>query len=93
MTLKEFADSDGSSHDGLLRALWLAHRGEWEQAHALAQAEDSRDGAWVHAYLHRAEGDSSNANYWYRRAGRPAHKGELKDEWETIVAELLQRSG
>jgi hypothetical protein len=89
--LREFVESDGQSHQRMLRALWLANRGEWEQAHALAQAEDSRDGAWVHAYLHRVEGETSNASYWYRGASRPVQSGELKAEWETIVMELLQR--
>ena len=91
MTLAEFVDSDSSSHNGALQALWFAGRGDWELAHEIAQADDSREAAWVHAYLHREEGDTSNAAYWYRRAGRPAYTGDLRTEWETIVRELLEQ--
>lgn len=91
MTIAEFAESDGRFHQSALRALWLSGRGEWEQAHEIAQSDENRAGAWVHAYLHRAEGDTDNASYWYRRAGRPAQAGDLRTEWETIVKELLQQ--
>jgi hypothetical protein len=73
----------------LLQALWYDARGDWARAHELAQEVDSRDGAWVHAYLHRKEGDIDNARYWYRRAGRPECAGTLPEEWSTIVAVLL----
>ena len=53
----------------LLQALWHDANGDWGEAHRLAQAQDDREGAWVHAYLHRKEGDRSNAAYWYRRPG------------------------
>jgi hypothetical protein len=89
MTVAAFIDSDGSSLSGALRALWFAGRGDWEQAHEIAQAEDTREGAWVHAYLHRVEGDTSNANYWYRQAGRTPQSGDLRAEWEAIARELL----
>ncbi len=89
MTMTEFVESDGLFQQPALRALWLAGRGEWEQAHEVAQAEDDRDGAWVHAYLHRVEGDAANARYWYRQAGRPPQGGDFNDEWKTIVMELL----
>ena len=92
MTIAEFVASDGKSHTGALLALWLAHQEDWEQAHEVAQSEISRDGAWVHAYLHRVERDTSNAAYWYRQAGRPTQSGDLHTEWETIVTELLQRT-
>ena len=92
MTVEEFAESDGRFDQPALRALWLAGREEWEQAHEIAQSEESREGAWVHAYLHRAEGDTSNAGYWYRRAGRPAQTGDLRAEWEAIVMELLNHA-
>jgi len=75
MTIAEFAENDGLFPQSPLRALWLAGRGEWEQAHEIAQSDENLDGAWVHAYLHRVEGDTSNANYWYRRAGRPNPSG------------------
>lgn len=74
---------------GPLRALWLDARGDWAGAHAAAQASGGREGAWVHAYLHRKEGDEMNAGYWYARAGRPAASGELRAEWEAIARELL----
>lgn len=78
--------------DGLsvpLRALWWSGKGEWERAHELAQSVESADGAWVHAHLHRVEGDLANAGYWYRRAGREACTGSLEAEWRAISAELL----
>lgn len=77
--------------DAALRALWLDAKGDWEGAHAAAQADGSRDGAWVHAYLHRKEGDAMNAGYWYARAGRPAATGDLRTEWEEIARALLLR--
>ncbi len=72
-----------------LQALWHEARGEWDTAHARAQEAEGKDGAWVHAYLHRKEGDEGNAGYWYRRAGRPVAQGGLRAEWEEIVRELL----
>lgn len=72
-----------------LRALWHDAHGDWDTAHTLAQEAVGRDGAWVHAYLHRKEGDEMNAGYWYARAGRPAATGDLRAEWETIVRALL----
>ncbi len=77
-----------------LRALWLAGRGQWDAAHGAVQDDESRDAAWVHACLHREEGDVSNAHYWYARAGRPAAKGEvtaasLAAEREQIAKALL----
>src|SRR5215510_10619022 len=65
----------------LVRALWHDATGDWEGAHRLAQDEQGEDGAWVHAYLHRKEGDHANAGYWYRRAGRPHASGSLEAEW------------
>lgn len=73
----------------LLRALWHDARGRWDRAHSLAQDVETRDGAWVHAYLHRREGDLGNAGYWYRRAGRPVCTADLTDEWADIARALL----
>jgi hypothetical protein len=73
----------------LLAALWHERRGDWQQAHEIAQAIDDAEGAWVHAYLHRREGDRSNAAYWYRRAGQPVASGGLDEEWRVIVSALL----
>ena len=74
-----------------LHALWEDGRGRWDAAHDLLQGHDAGDGAWVHAYLHRKEGDLGNAAYWYRRAGRPVASGTLDDEWEAIARALLAR--
>ena len=74
---------------GTLKALWHLAKGDWHAAHALAQAADDADGAWVHAHLHRVEGDEANAGYWYRRANRPHPKASLQAEWDEIAAALL----
>lgn len=77
--------------DAPLAALWWAKRGDWDKAHRLVMDEASGDAAWVHAYLHRVEGDTGNAAYWYAQARRrPAH-GDLDAEWESIVVALLGR--
>jgi len=72
----------------LAAALWWAAKGDWNRAHAIAQDIDGGDGAWVHAYLHRVEGDLANAGYWYARAGRSAATGALDDEWTEIAGAL-----
>jgi hypothetical protein len=98
MTLDEFKStlSDVAPPAGLspaLRAMWEDARGEWEAAHGIAQnmtGSDETIGAWIHAYLHRKEGDLSNAGYWYRRARKAVAHDPLEDEWTRIVASLLQ---
>jgi hypothetical protein len=75
-----------------LEALWCEAKGDWDQAHRRAQNDGSEDGAWVHAYLHRVEGDSANAAYWYRRAGRPVPKGPQREEWAAIAEALLAKA-
>jgi hypothetical protein len=70
-------------------ALWHDARGDWDAAHRVAQDIEGTDGAWVHAYLHRKEGDLGNAGYWYRRAGRAIASESLDDEWTAIVSALL----
>lgn len=97
MTIEEFratldAGAPPADPPPLLAALWHDARGDWTRAHEIAQDVDDRDGAWVHAYLHRKEGDLGNAGYWYRRAGRPAATDSLESEWERIVESLLERS-
>ena len=72
-----------------LAALWWAARGQWDQAHKLVQDEATANAAWVHAYLHRVEGDLGNAAYWYRQASRPVAKDALEAEWERIVSVLV----
>jgi hypothetical protein len=72
-----------------LTALWWAGKDDWDQAHRIVMDEDGADCAWVHAYLHRLEGDLGNAGYWYRQAGRNVATGELAAEWAAIAAALL----
>jgi hypothetical protein len=74
-----------------LAALWWAAKGDWDAAHKIVMNEDSKAAAWVHAYLHRVEGDLSNAGYWYRRADKPAAKDALDAEWQRIV-DALEKS-
>ena len=76
-----------------LKALWWAGKDRWPKAHEIAQEDEGRQAAWVHAYLHRVEGDGDNAGYWYRRAGRPAAAGPFPAEWEAIARELLGEAG
>jgi hypothetical protein len=97
MLFNEFRRSlDGAGPpDGaplLLTALWWDGKGDWARAHEVAQTVESVDGAWVHAYLHRKEGEAWNADYWYKQAGRPPSPLSLDAEWEEIVKELLARS-
>ncbi len=70
------------------QTLWWDANGDWERAHRCAMADESADGAAVHAYLHRKEGDLSNARYWYNRAGRTPADGSLDAEWDALAAEL-----
>ena len=72
-----------------LQALWQEAKGAWDEAHTLAQADKGPAGAWVHAYLHRVEGDLRNAGYWYRRSGRPESEEALRAEWRAIATALL----
>jgi hypothetical protein len=86
-TLKADAPPAGSSR--VLEALWYAGKNDWAKAHTIAQDIESKDGYWVHAYLHRQEGDLGNANYWYRRAGKAMPSSSLEMEWEEIVTAML----
>lgn len=94
MPLDAFLDSlntgiPPASASPLQRAVWHGLRGEWEAAHRIAQDDDSAEGAWVHGWLHRIEGDLDNAGYWYRRARRPAGEGDPGEEGRAIAAALL----
>ena len=75
-----------------LKALWYDRKEDWDRAHDIAQEDEGGDGDWIHAYLHRKEGDNWNANYWYRRAGKTMPDLSLADEWEAIVSVLLRRT-
>ncbi len=72
-----------------LRALAVEKEGDWDKAHSIVQELNTSEAAWVHAYLHRKEGDISNASYWYSRAGRRKSDLPLDKEWESIAAALL----
>ena len=72
-----------------LLSLWHMGKDDWEQAHIVAQGDKSAEAAWVHAHLHRIEGDLRNAAYWYDRAGKPEATGEISDERAALLAALL----
>lgn len=72
----------------LVQALWYESRGDWDRAHDICNEDEGKDSAWVHAFLHRVEGDLSNADYWYRRAGRRRPDGELAIERAEIATAL-----
>ena len=92
LTAFEHSLEDAAPPEGLskaLQALWQEAKGAWHEAHDLAQADKGPQGAWVHAYLHRVEGDLRNAGYWYRRAGHPESRDALRNEWRAIAKALL----
>ncbi|NQW00981.1 MAG: hypothetical protein HQ483_14850 [Rhodospirillales bacterium] len=74
----------------LLQAMWYQAKGDWGRAHEIAQSQKGADGDWVHAFLHRDEGDLSNAGYWYRRAQKPVASGSVAAEWEQLVDAFLR---
>ncbi len=84
--------------NNLLTALWYDAKGDlpdgkagWDKSHKITQDINGKDAAWVHAYLHRKEGDSGNASYWYSRAGKSFPNKTLKEEWEEIVKALIEK--
>jgi hypothetical protein len=83
------SETPPSGLSAALAALWWAGKDDWDKAHDIVMNEGGADCAWVHAYLHRVEGDLDNARYWYRAARRQAATGELKVEWEVIAAAML----
>jgi hypothetical protein len=97
MTLQEFRHSLSLAQPpaGLsfaLAGLWWDAKGDWQQAHESAQQDEGSAGSWVHAYLHRKEGDVANAGYWYGRAGKPSAQGSLEDEWLSITESLVRET-
>jgi hypothetical protein len=94
MTLSEFRESLRADEPPLnlglaLLGLWWDAKGDWARAHESAQQQDGTAGSWVHAYLHRKEGDASNAYYWYGRAGRRPSVSGFEEEWKEITTALL----
>ena len=99
MTIEEFRrslpeEAPPASMDLALQALWWSGRNDWERAHGcVQQREGEAECDWVHAYLHRVEGDLSNAGYWYRRAGKPVTTVPHQEEWTAITTRLLAGRG
>lgn len=96
MTLNEFKlslnqNSPPEYITDLLTALWFDAKGDWNKSHKITQDISGQDSAWVHAYLHRKEGDSGNASYWYSRAGKSFSNKTFGEEWEEIVETLLNK--
>jgi hypothetical protein len=94
MTIEEFKASLGknrppSGFAPALVALWWAGKDDWKKAHRIVMEEGGKECAWVHAHLHRVEGDLENARYWYRQAKRPVASGPLREEWDEIAGNLL----
>lgn len=87
-SLTETAPPAGLSH--ALAGLWWDGKGDWKRAHETAQQDQGTEGGWVHAFLHRKEGDQGNAAYWYSRAGKPICRESLEAEWLSIVKSLLE---
>ncbi|RPI70646.1 MAG: hypothetical protein EHM47_11745, partial [Ignavibacteriales bacterium] len=82
-------NSPDENLNNLLAALWYDAKNNWDKAHEITQDIEGKDSAWVHAYLHRREGDNGNASYWYSRAGKSFPDKTLEEEWEEIVSALL----
>jgi hypothetical protein len=96
MQVREFILLDEASlEEGVLSdalsALWYDYHDDWDTAHACVQDGISPEASWVHAYLHRKEGDEGNARYWYAKAGKEFYSGSLPEEWERLVITLLER--
>jgi hypothetical protein len=72
-----------------LQALWFDAKGNWDKAHTLIQDVPDKNASWIHAYLHRKEGDIWNADYWYSKAGKKRPSFSLDEEWEELVNALL----
>lgn len=87
---KSLTDNEPSGNMSPLRqALWHDGKGDWKSSHDIIQDIETKDAAWVHAYLHRKEGDDANARYWYARAGKKFSNKNIKEEWVEIVEDLL----
>ncbi|MDP9230000.1 MAG: hypothetical protein M3O67_04910 [Bacteroidota bacterium] len=94
MTLKEFqksllSPSPPINLSSYFQSLWYDEKGNWQKAHNIIQDIEDKTAAWIHAYLHRKEGDKGNARYWYNRAGKPMPDYSLQQEWQEIVIAIL----
>ena len=83
------ASSPPGKLSGYLQSLWYDEKGDWNRSHEIIQDIEDQTAAWIHAYLHRKEGDIGNADYWYRRAGKSRPDKTLEEEWKNIVEALL----
>mgnify|MGYP001496863434 CR=1 FL=1 len=72
-------------------ALWYAAKDDWEMAHNTAQEISTETASWIHAYLHRWEGDISNSRYWYHRAQKEAYSESLEEELEDIIHSIFSK--
>ncbi|MDG1138258.1 MAG: hypothetical protein P8N49_01905 [Opitutales bacterium] len=97
MTIEQFINSTlnrecpQTEWSACLQALWWSKKGNWEKAHNIAQDDSTPSGSWIHAYLHRVEGDQGNAAYWYARAGKPIQTvKDLDEEWVDITLAFLK---
>ncbi|MGD1914322.1 MAG: hypothetical protein ACFB2X_26840 [Rivularia sp. (in: cyanobacteria)] len=97
MTLEEFKESIENVQKCptflplSLQSLWYEKKGNWDEAHTLLEDASDKDSAWVHAYLHRREGDFNNARYWYNRSGKTESKVSLDEEWDEIALQLITK--
>ncbi len=94
MQYEEFVDSLSASNppsgiNELLKSLWHERKGNWRSAHDIVENMPDKNAAWIHAYLHRKEGDSFNARYWYNRAGQPEARVSLQEEWSALVKKFI----
>lgn len=94
MNYDQFIDSlkkkDPPELSGYLLSLWHEKKNDWEKAHAIAQDIHDPDGSWIHAHLHRVEGDEGNAGYWYGKANRKEPDIPLDEEWNRLVEYFLR---
>jgi hypothetical protein len=93
MTIEEFKTSfDSTIPENIsvyLESLWYDGKGDWEKSHTTIQDIEDKNAAWIHAYLHRKEGDIWNADYWYNKAGKKRPAISLQEEWEALVKAFL----
>ncbi len=97
LTLEQFLLSLKNDHPPefsvYLESLWYDKKGNWDKAHQIAQNIPDKGGSWIHAYLHRVEGDEWNSNYWYSRAGKVMPSISLSEEWDSLVKYFLEYEG